>query len=250
MKSDFDETLWRLAQELIFTPARLAAAPGEAEQVLRLTGVAAGMRVLDLPCGPGRHAIALAQRGARVTGVDRCRTYIENARADAARLACDVDFRLGDMRAPPERARFDAVINLFTSFGYFEDPADDLAVLTAARAALRSGGVFLLDLTTHEQLGRVSWPEVKTYASADARYVERDYYNADRGWMEKSVEVETGGNRRYLTFGRRVYAAPQLCDLLRRTGYERLSLFGDLGGSPFDARAHRTVIRAYAAPAP
>jgi ubiquinone/menaquinone biosynthesis C-methylase UbiE len=87
-----------------------------------LTGVRGG-QVLDLCCGPGRHAVALAKRGFAVTAVDRTRVLLKHARA----------------RAP---------------FGYFEDQADDLRVLELIRENLRPSGVFVLEMVSKERLAR------------------------------------------------------------------------------------------------
>ena len=110
--------------------------------LLDTLGVAgAGQRVLDLACGPGRHTAALARRGARVVGLDLSRVLLLAAReAGADRLV------RADMRSLPFRdAAFDAVLNLFTSFGYFTEDVEHETVLREVARALRPGGRFVLD---------------------------------------------------------------------------------------------------------
>src|SRR3972149_3624699 len=87
-----------------------------------------GARILDLGCGWGRHAVRLAQRGYRVTGLDLSAYHLRLARAAARRAGVEVEWVRADMRDVPGRARYDAVINMFTSFGYFDSEADDQRV--------------------------------------------------------------------------------------------------------------------------
>src|ERR1035441_7575659 len=130
-----DEALWRELYPYVFPAERVAAAAGQVTQILALTG-AAGGAVLDLCCGPGRHAVEFARRGFQVTGVDRSRFLLERARerADAAGVA--VEWVLDDMREFARPAAFDLACNLFTSFGYFEREEDNLRVLGDVRPSL------------------------------------------------------------------------------------------------------------------
>ena len=101
----------------------------EAEFVMRALDLKPGDRVLDLCCGTGRHAVPLARAGLKVTGLDLSEEYLTIARSAA--YEADVEVRLvqGDMREIPFRGEFDAVVNMFTAFGYFDSEADDQRVL-------------------------------------------------------------------------------------------------------------------------
>ncbi len=116
-----------------FTPEATAA---DVDGIVSRLGLQAGARVLDLACGHGRHAIPLAERGFRVTGYDLSEAMLERARTDAIARGIEVRWMRGDMRALPFDTEFDAVINVFTAFGYFADPAEDLEVLRRVRRAL------------------------------------------------------------------------------------------------------------------
>lgn len=102
-----------------------------------------GARVLDCPCGQGRHAHLLAEAGFDVDGLD----YSESLLAVARKCGTGRHLRYtqGDMRALPRRwtGRFDAVVNLFTSFGFFDAPQDDFRVLGEFARVLKPGGVLL-----------------------------------------------------------------------------------------------------------
>lgn len=111
----------------------------EVESILRLLRLRPRARILDVPCGYGRHAVELARRGFQVTGVDISPKLLAQAREAARTRGVAAEFRRGDMRRLRYRQRFDAVLNLFTSFGYFGD-REDLEVLKGFRRALRPGG--------------------------------------------------------------------------------------------------------------
>jgi SAM-dependent methyltransferase len=115
----------------------------EVARVIDVLGLPSGARILDVPCGQGRHAHLLAEAGFDVDGLDYSQELLERARqrGTSARLR----YTRGDMRHLPKRwtNRFDAVVNLFTSFGFFADPADDRRVIAEFARVLAPGGVLL-----------------------------------------------------------------------------------------------------------
>jgi SAM-dependent methyltransferase len=115
-------------------------------QVARLLEVLAlpsGSCILDVPCGQGRHAHLLAEAGFDVDGLDYSRELLALARKRGTGRT--LRYTRGDMRKLPARwtGRFDAVVNLFTSFGFFIDPSDDAAVIREMARVLRPGGVLV-----------------------------------------------------------------------------------------------------------
>src|SRR5438132_4677071 len=106
--------------------------PIEIDQLEALLRLRPRLRILDLPCGQGRHAIELARRGYDVTGVDLSPYLLGVAKARAEAAGVGVRWLEGDMRRPVGGGPFDLVLNLFTSLGYFFDADDDLQVVHAA----------------------------------------------------------------------------------------------------------------------
>ena len=113
-------------------------------RVIDVLGLPAGARVLDVPCGQGRHAHLLAEAGFDVDGLDYSRDAARPGPRSAA-PAPALRYHRGDMRALPARwtARFDAVVNLFTSFGFFADPRDDARVIAEFARVLKPGGTLI-----------------------------------------------------------------------------------------------------------
>jgi SAM-dependent methyltransferase len=115
----------------------------EVARLIDLLGLPSGARVLDVPCGQGRHTHLLAEAGFDVDGLDYSAELLARARrrGTGARLR----YTRGDMRVLPARwtHRFDAVVNLFTSFGFFDDPADDRRVLAEFARVLAPTGLLV-----------------------------------------------------------------------------------------------------------
>lgn len=134
--------------ETLLTPERNDR---EAALLVRLLGLPEQAEVLDAPCGHGRIANRLARMGYRVTGLDKSRAFLERARREAAEWGVQVDYVEGDIRRLPWTERFDAVINWFTSFGYFDDEENRL-VLREAHRALRPGGRLVLEMIARDRV--------------------------------------------------------------------------------------------------
>lgn len=142
----------------------------EVDFVLRALRPAPGARILDVPCGYGRHAAALAGRGFQVVGVDLSRAMIAEARrrfAGRPRLT----FVRGDMRRITFDREFDAVVNLYTSFGYFT-PAQNQAVLRRLARALRPGGTLLVD--HRDPVYDATLPRRPWYRAGATRFILED----------------------------------------------------------------------------
>ncbi|HET6681043.1 MAG TPA: methyltransferase domain-containing protein [Gemmatimonadaceae bacterium] len=115
----------------------------EVARLQELLQLPVGARILDCPCGQGRHAHLLAETGFDVDGFDLSKALLDVARKRGTGRT--LRYRQGDMRRLPARwtGRFDAVLNLFTSFGFFSDPADDARVIAQFARVLRPGGMLV-----------------------------------------------------------------------------------------------------------
>jgi ubiquinone/menaquinone biosynthesis C-methylase UbiE len=115
----------------------------EVSRLVELLELPVGARVLDVPCGQGRHAHLLAESGYDVDGLDYSRALLAVARKRGT--GRNLRYTRGDMRKMPARwaRRFDAVLNLFTSFGFFAHPADDTRVIKEFARVLKPGGTLL-----------------------------------------------------------------------------------------------------------
>jgi ubiquinone/menaquinone biosynthesis C-methylase UbiE len=202
-------------------------------------------RVLDLCCGWGRHSVRLAQRGYRVTGLDLSAYHLRLAKEAARAAGVQVEWLRGDMRDVPGRARFDAVINCFTSFGYFETEADDQRVLDGVARALKPGGRFLIDTINHDGLMRV-------FRDSDCRErpdgglsIELRRYDAHTGRISVDwIYVERDGKRRKAFHSVRLYTYPELAAMLSKAGLRAVRLWGNWDGSELSMHSTRMIVLA------
>ncbi len=227
-----DEAFWGELFDFIFPPEHLALGADVAARVHALLDLPPGADVIDLGCGPGRVCIPLARMGHRVTGVDVQRGYLARAHAWADRESVRVDLRQADVARLDLEAAFDAAISVFTSFGYFADPADDGRALACARRALRPGGRFLLE-TAHRD-GVVRTMHTRDLRAPDGRRcLEEPRFDPVAGVLETRWTVAGAGGTRTFTSRMRPYTATELGRMLRAAGFADVTFFGSLhGGSP------------------
>ena len=229
---------------VMFSKERFEKASAEVDQFLRLLKLKSGAAVLDLCCGPGRHSIELARRGFQVTGVDRTRNYLLRARAAAAKEKLDLELVRADMRQFRRLRAFDAVLNLFTAFGYFRNPADDVRVLKNVYASLKPGGVFLLDLMSKERLAKIFEPRAWHRESDGTIILEERRLEDDFSWVENRWTMIRKGRMRTRAISHRLYSATELRALLKQVGFSRIHAFGNFEGRPYDQDATRLVLLA------
>ena len=232
-----NEDFWRDLYPYMFAVERLAAAPEQVAYIVELAGVSSGS-VLDLCCGPGRHSAEFAQRGFQVTGVDRTPYLLDRARAHAQD---SVEFVCRDMREFRRPAAFDLAVNIFTSFGYFDQPGDDLLVLRNVRESLRPGGVFVMELLGKEYLA-AHYVQSRCLDFADgAMLVQRA--RVAHEWTRVFCEwtlIRSNQARTY-KFDHTIYSGRELKDLLLHAGFAEVRLYGDLRGAPYGVEAQRLV---------
>jgi SAM-dependent methyltransferase len=177
-------------------------------------------KVLDLACGKGRHSIYLNQLGYDVLGAD----LSENSIAEASKNSNEtLHFKVHDMREPFEE-KFDAIFNLFTSFGYFENDEDNLTTLKAIKESLSEYGFAVIDFMNVTQVIETLVPEeVKTVDEIDfhiKRYVED-------GHIFKEIDFEDQGRKYHFTEKVKALTLKDFQDLMDEAGIYLLDIFGD-----------------------
>lgn len=213
-------------------------APGEARIIEAAMGMTASGTYLDLCCGEGRHAVLLGERGYRIVGLDLSAPLLQAGRRSAARAGLPVEWVRADSRSIPFRGRFAGIYCWFTTFGYFQNRADDRKVLSEAAGALREGGVFLLEVLNREFL-LLNRLEEKRIDGEGCYLISRMEFSpgASIATTHKVIHFPRGATRRYrLTV--RIYAREQLRKMIASAGFRRIEFLdgigsaGGNGGSP------------------
>ena len=235
-----DETFWVDLYPFLFTEERMGAAEEEVEELLSLVPYQ-GRAVLDLCCGPGRHSVPLARRGLTVTGVDRSPFLLGKAEERAREAGLRVEWVQSDMRDFVRPGAFDLAINMFTSFGYFDDKDDDLLVLRHLRESLRPGGFLVMELSAKEWLAEGFHPTTSEELPDGSLLVERHEIIDDWSRIRNEWILIRGQSVRRFDFHHTLYSGQELKDRLRQAGFAGSRLFGDLDGSEFGLHAKRLV---------
>ncbi len=198
-------------------------------------------KVLDLGCGRGRHSITLAQRGYQVTGIDLSNKAIEKAKRIAGQKNLNnVKFFVRDMRDPLPK-QFDAIVNLFTTFGYFLEDEENRRVLRNTGKMLNQGGILFLDYLNPHYVE-------KNLVPSESGMYENLTYNVTRqikdGMVFKTIQFSDDSLDKPVKYRERVklYDLEWFRDVLTESGYDIIETYGNYEGSPFLVESPRMII--------
>ncbi len=216
----------------------------EVDGVERLCALKPSNRVLDCPCGYGRHSIALAKRGYDVVGADINTNFLTLAQAAAAGGPAP-QFITADMRDLPQLQPFDAVINMFYSFGFFTDE-EDVSVAKGFWDLLKPGGRFLMHtiMTVPAfQDGRIPREERRALRSGRT-LVSKRYLDATskREYGEWSLEDVSGQVTPLAPFDVRIYDVSEFQALCLKVGFRTAEAFGGWDGRPYEPSSPALIV--------
>jgi SAM-dependent methyltransferase len=239
---DFDEVF---DEDYLFfyEPLLADVTETDVDTIWRLLRLEPDMAILDLGCGHGRIANRLAERGARVTGLDATAVFLDRARRDAASRGVDVDYVKGDMRRLPwTDERFDRVLSWFTSFGYFDDQ-DNRRVLQEAHRVLRPAGRLLIENNNLVELLPRWQPALVT--ERDGHFaIDRSCFDPTTGRATTERVIIRDGRTRRFVFSVQMFVAAELRNWLLDTGFTSVNLI-DPNGDPLTVRSRRMISIAY-----
>ena len=192
--------------------------------------------VLDLACGKGRHARFVHSLGHQVLGVDLSTNSIQAAKAFEEG---GLHFRTGDMREPQGIEAFDLVLNLFTSFGYFESEEDNLRVLNSIRKSLKPGGLLLLDFMNTARVLRNLIPEDTIERGGVTFHLKRFL---EKGCIVKSIAFEAGGEQHRYFEKVQALCREDFFKYFINSGLELVLLSGNYAMEPFNEESSDRMI--------
>jgi 2-polyprenyl-3-methyl-5-hydroxy-6-metoxy-1,4-benzoquinol methylase len=206
-------------------------------------------RCLDQCCGFGRISLEMARRGFAVTGVDITETYLETAKDDAAHENLSIEFIREDVRSFRRKNYFDLVYNVYTSFGYFEDPADDARVVENAFDSLKPGGTYVIetlgkeiavrDFVQADWFERAGFYVLAAYETADSWSSLKNRWilisQTDQGRIKRGSIIEKN-------FTQRLYGADTLQRLFHDSGFGTIETYGGWDGRNYDEDALALIV--------
>jgi len=213
----------------------------EVALILRLLELPPGAEVLDAPCGHGRIANRVSSLGYRVVGLDATPLFLDVARSAGSA----VEYVEGDLRAMPFEGRFDAAINWFSSFGYFDDEGNR-AVLEGFRRALKPGGKLLIEQASRDFLlanlpasGQAVWVGER----GDDLLIDKVSYDPAAGRSTTERIVVRAGKVRRMHFSLAQPTASELARMLREAGFDDVRALNE-NGDEFTTRSRRLLMLA------
>lgn len=239
-KRFFDEDYFEMYSNVLSEERTLR----ECDQIEQILALPKGSKILDLCCGHGRHSVELAKRGYRMVGLDLSEVFLKRAKEDAAGSSVEIEWVHSDMRQIPFANEFDAVINIFTAFGYLERDEEDEKVIQAAANSLKSGGKFLIETISRDSLmrrfQRDSWIETP---NGWVELFSRKYDAVACVMTDDRVIIRDGERKKYQTRVR-LYTPPEYARMLGSAELEVLAAWGGLDQSELTMDSRRLVVLA------
>ncbi|AZN40245.1 class I SAM-dependent methyltransferase [Paenibacillus albus] len=206
-----------------------------------------GAAILDVGCGMGRHALALAQLGYEVTGMDLSKALLKKAREhnDEGLIK---ELIQGDMRELPFADHsFDATVNLFTSFGYFVEEDDNKRVLAEIRRVLKPDGQFLIDFLNAAYVIDHLVPRSERLDEETGLHIEELRSITEDGWVVKQIAIRAAGDEASIRCYEervRLFSLTWFEQALSEAGLLLTHVYGDYEGHAYDEqRSPRLILK-------
>ena len=185
--------------------------------------------ILDLPCGKGRHSLFLNTLGYKVTGGD----LAENSIKSAKEFENDtLKFNIHDMRYPFNNT-YDAIFNLFTSFGYFEDDNEDLLILKNFKQGLKKNGVFVFDFLNAEKVTLNLVPEETKTVDQITFHIKRKIKD---GFIFKNISFFADGKDQFYQEKVKYLDLDKMKNYFHKACFNITHVFGDYQLTPYESK--------------
>lgn len=200
--------------------------------IFREVPITKGSRVLDLACGSGRHSVLIAKKGLYVTGIDLSKYLIKLAKEKASKSAYKdkLNFYIRDMRDFRFRQKFDLLLNIFSSFGYFKDDTENEKVIKCVSANLKNNGYFVLDFLNYHFL-KNNLIKSDTFNMGDSVITQQR--KIKNNTVIKDIMIECHGKRHKYTERIKLYTGNQFKKMFNKYGLKIIKTYGDYSGEEF-----------------
>lgn len=196
--------------------------------------------IMDLGCGKGRHALALAREGFHVTALDFSQVYIDQLNTQAVREKLPVQTKIQDMRYWREPDKYHAVYMMFTTFGYFSDEENEKIIFNIADS-MKKGGKLLLDIENRDYIVKFFIHE-KWREKNDGFLLERHkFFPLTSCLSTKRILVKHQGANKQASRQYRLYSAHEIICIAKKAGLHLVESMGDYSGNPFQINSPRII---------
>ena len=193
------------------------------ESIISITNIKNKSKILDLACGAGRHSIEFAKKGFLLTAVDLSENLLNNAKVNAQNAEVDIDFIRADIRDFYIDDKFDLVLNLFTSFGYFESDEENFKVFKSAYNHLNENGFFIFDYFNKKYLEENLIPN-SSLRIEDGEIIQKR--RIEKGRVIKDIIIKKNGNEKYFKESVKIYSLDEIKSKLELTKFNIKDIYG------------------------
>jgi len=207
----------------------------EAERFVQLIlenlNLDANSKILDMACGSGRHAIIFSKKGFDVTAIDISERLIANAKENDSKNKANINFILSDILEYKTNEKFKLALNLFTSFGYFDNDEDNFQVIKKAYDLLTEGGYFVLDYFNKNYLLKNLVPTT-IFSENGLRITQNRSIQGNR--VLKDITIENKDSIQEFYESVRLFNRTEISKFFMEAGFKVYKEFGDYSGNNFD----------------
>lgn len=230
-KEMYDETFANLG---LSSKDRIIKAKSEVQFIDKVLNLSDNKKVLDVPCGVGRHSYLIAKKKCFVTAIDISSSCLKIARQKFSHH--NINYLKGDMsKLESFYSQYDIVLNLFSSFGYFKTDAQNKKVLKNFYKCLNEQGALVLSTINREWLLKV-YKENYWMKSDNNYFLVQNSYNTKTKYNESTFTIinpKTGFDKSY--YHRiRLYSKKEMIELLKEVGFKKIKIYGDEFGNKFE----------------
>jgi ubiquinone/menaquinone biosynthesis C-methylase UbiE len=215
----------------------------EAEDLVKLVldniDVSGVKNVLDMAAGSGRHAVIFAQEGFNITAVDLSENLLSIAKNNAVKKDVKIDYVHSDIRHFDPGVKYDLILNLFTSIGYFEEDEENYYILDKGYKLLQKNGFFVLDYFNNKFLENNLVPN--TTDELDGSVITQNRF-IDGERIIKEITIRKEGKVDKFVESVRMFSKDELVDMMQKIGFRIIRTFGDFKGNPFELESSPRII--------
>ncbi|PID59278.1 MAG: hypothetical protein CR986_06625 [Ignavibacteriae bacterium] len=207
--------------------------------ILSNTKISKGAKILDAACGAGRHSIKFAKEGFDVTGFDLSQTLLNIAERNAKLNSTNIKFLNSDLRSFNTESKFDLIVNLFTSFGYFETDEENFAFIKTAYKLLQDSGYYILDYLNKNYVEHnlIKFTEKKV----NGNKIE-EHRSINNGRVEKKIIIKKNNVIKEFQESVKLYSYKELISEISKIGFKLGMVFGDYFGDYFEEKKSERCI--------
>lgn len=220
----------------------------EAEGIIYLLKLTSGSKILDVPCGYGRHSIYLAKKGFKVTGLDINEEHLKKAIIDAEKEKVQVLFRKEDMKliGKDYEKIYDSLINMFYSFGFFSEE-ENIQTMKSFYNSLKDGGKMLIhtDVSPEMIINKTTQTDAVRKLPNGNKLIIIENFNFQNKRMEGSWETTDNVGKpihKRAYYSVRIYSKEEFEDLIKKVGFKEVKVYGSFNGEEFSEKSKEMII--------